>query len=219
MASPTQRTCCCSVAQLCLTLCNPIDCSTPGFPVLHCLLEFSQTHVYWVGDAIQPSHPLSPPSPLALNLSHHQNLFQWVSSSHQVARVDGRLYVSRNLSIFSYVVHFVNIWLFILLSYNLLYFSGISYISSFISSFIRLLFLFFFIILAKVFFSVSFQKNKLLVLFIFSIFCLVSISCICTLVFVVCFHLWTLELICSSFPVSLRCKGWLFIWDFSCFLM
>ena len=53
--------CCFSVAQLCLTLCDPTDCSTPGFPVLHYLLEFVQTHIYWVGDAMQPSHPLSPP--------------------------------------------------------------------------------------------------------------------------------------------------------------
>ena len=56
---------CCSVAQSCLTLCNPMDCSTPGFPVLHCLLEFAQTHVHWVSETIQPSHPLLPPSPLA----------------------------------------------------------------------------------------------------------------------------------------------------------
>ena len=52
--------CCCSVAQLCLTLCNPMDCSMPGFPVLHHLPELAQTHVHWVGDAIQPSHPLCP---------------------------------------------------------------------------------------------------------------------------------------------------------------
>ena len=71
----------------CLTLCNPMDCSMSGLPVLHCLPEFTQTHVHWVGDAIQPSHPLSPPSPPALNLSQHQSLFQWVSSSHQVAKV------------------------------------------------------------------------------------------------------------------------------------
>ena len=63
-----------------------MDCSTPGFPVHHQLLEFSQTHVHWVGDAIQPSYPLSSPSPPAFNLSQHQNLFQWVSSSHQVAK-------------------------------------------------------------------------------------------------------------------------------------
>ena len=64
-----------------------MDCSTPGFPVLHYLPELAQTHVHWVGDAIQPSHPLLSPSPSALNLSQHQGLFQWVSSSHQVAEV------------------------------------------------------------------------------------------------------------------------------------
>ena len=64
-----------------------MDCSTPGFPVFHCLPEFAQTHVHWVGDAIQPSHPLSPLSPPALNLSQHQSVFHWVSSSHQVAKV------------------------------------------------------------------------------------------------------------------------------------
>ena len=62
-------------------------CSTPGFPVLHYLLEFAQTHVIWVDDAIQPSHPLSPPSPPTFTLSQHQGLFQWVSSSRQVAKV------------------------------------------------------------------------------------------------------------------------------------
>ena len=78
---------CCSVAQSCLIPCDPMDCSTPGFTVLHCLPEFAQTHVLWVSDAIQPSHPLSPPSPPALSLSQHQNLFQWVGSSHQMAKV------------------------------------------------------------------------------------------------------------------------------------
>jgi len=68
------------------TLCNPIDCSIPGFPVHHQLPEFTQTHVHWVGDDTEPSHPLSSPSPPALNLSQHQGLFQWVSSSHQVAK-------------------------------------------------------------------------------------------------------------------------------------
>ena len=76
-----------SVAQLCLTLCDPMDCSMPGFPVHHQLPEFTQTHVHWVGDAIQPSHPLSSPSPPSLNLSQHQGLFKWVSSSHQVPKV------------------------------------------------------------------------------------------------------------------------------------
>ena len=76
-----------SVAQSCLTFCDPMDCSTPGFPVHHQLLEFPQTHVHWVGDAIQPSHPLSSPSPPAFSLSQHQDLFKWVSLSHQVAKV------------------------------------------------------------------------------------------------------------------------------------
>ena len=66
-------------------LCNPMDCSMPGLPVHHQLPEFTQTHVHWVGDAIQPSHPLSSPSPPAFNLSQHQSLFQWLNSSHQVA--------------------------------------------------------------------------------------------------------------------------------------
>ena len=66
---------------------QPRDCSTPGFPVHHQLPEFTQTHVHRIGDAIQPSHPLLSPSPPALNLSQHQGLFKWVSSSHQVARV------------------------------------------------------------------------------------------------------------------------------------
>ena len=64
-----------------------MNCSTPGLPVHHQLLEFTQTHVHWVGDAIQPSHPLSSPSPPAVNLSQHQGFFQWVSSSHLVAKV------------------------------------------------------------------------------------------------------------------------------------
>ena len=76
-----------SVAQLCPTLWDPMNCSMPGLPVHHQLLEFTQTHVHWVGDAIQPSHPLSSPSPPALSLSQHQDFFKWVSSSHQVARV------------------------------------------------------------------------------------------------------------------------------------
>ena len=66
-----------AVAKSCPALCNPMNCSTPGFPVLHCLLEFAQTHVHWAGDAIQLFYPLSPSSPPALNLSQHQGLFQW----------------------------------------------------------------------------------------------------------------------------------------------
>ena len=73
-----------SVAQSCLTLCDPMNHSTPGLPVHHQLPEFTQTHVHWVGDAIQPSHPLSSPSPPARSPSQHQGLFQWVDSLHTV---------------------------------------------------------------------------------------------------------------------------------------
>ena len=78
---------CCSVSESHLTLCDPMDCSTPGFPGLLYLLVFAQTHGCCYGDAIQPSHPLSSPSPPAFNVSQHQDLFQGVSFSHQVARV------------------------------------------------------------------------------------------------------------------------------------
>ena len=74
------------VAQLCLTLCSSMDCSTPGLPVHHQLPEFTQTHVHWVSDAIQTSHPLSFPSCPSFNLSQHQGHFQWVSSSYHVAK-------------------------------------------------------------------------------------------------------------------------------------
>ena len=76
-----------SVTQFCLTLCSPIECSTPGFPVHHQLLGFTQTHVHWVGDAIQPSHFLSFPSLPAFNLSQHRGLLEWIRFSHQVAKV------------------------------------------------------------------------------------------------------------------------------------
>ena len=79
--------CCCSVAKLCPTICDSMACSTLDFSVLPYLPEFTQIHVLWVDDVIQPSHPLSPPSLLALNLSQHQGLFQWVVSLHQVAKV------------------------------------------------------------------------------------------------------------------------------------
>ena len=69
----------CSVAKPCPNLCNPMNCTTPGFPALHYLPEFVQTHVHWVGDAIQPSHLLSCSSPFVFNLSQHQGLSQWVS--------------------------------------------------------------------------------------------------------------------------------------------
>ena len=75
-----------SVARSCLTCCDPRDCSTPSFSLLHHILEFTQTHVHWVSKATQPSHPLSSPSP-AFKLSQHQGLLQWVSSSHHVAKV------------------------------------------------------------------------------------------------------------------------------------
>ena len=76
-----------SVSQLCPTLCDPMNRSTPGLPVHHQLPESTQTHVHWAGDAIQPSHPLLSSSPPALNLSQYHGLFKWVSSSHQVAKV------------------------------------------------------------------------------------------------------------------------------------
>ena len=75
-----------SVAQSCPTLCDPMNHSKPGLPIHHQLPESTKTHVHWVDDATQPSHPLSSPSP-TLNLSQHQGLFKWVSSSHQVAKV------------------------------------------------------------------------------------------------------------------------------------
>ena len=76
-----------SVAQSCPTLCDPMNRSTPGLPVHHQLLEFTQTHFHWVSDTIQPSHPLLSPSPPAPNPSQHQSLFQWVNSPHEVAKV------------------------------------------------------------------------------------------------------------------------------------
>ena len=76
-----------SVIQSCPSLCYPKDCSMPGLPVHHQPPEFTQTQVHWVGDAIQPSYPLSSPSPPTFNLSQHQGLFKWVRSSHQVAKV------------------------------------------------------------------------------------------------------------------------------------
>ena len=74
------RICCCSVIQSCLTLFDSMDCSTPGFPVLHHLTELAQTQVHWVRDAIQPSRPLSSPCLPAFSLSQHQGHFQWVGS-------------------------------------------------------------------------------------------------------------------------------------------
>ena len=81
------RISCCSFAESCPTLCDPMDSSMPGFPVLHYLLEFAQAPVHWVSDVIQLSHPPSSPSPLALNLSQHQGLFQWIGFLHLVPKV------------------------------------------------------------------------------------------------------------------------------------
>ena len=78
---------CCSVTRSCPTLCSLMDCSVPDFPSLNHLPELAQTYVHWVSDAVQPSWPLPSPSLPAFNLSQHQSLFQWVSSSHQVAKV------------------------------------------------------------------------------------------------------------------------------------
>ena len=76
-----------SLTQSCLTLCDPMDCSKPGLPVHHQHPELAQTHIHWVGNAIEPSYPLSSLSPPVFNLSQQQGLCQWVSSSHQVAKV------------------------------------------------------------------------------------------------------------------------------------
>ena len=100
--------CCCWVIQLCLTPWDTMDCSTPCFPVLYYPPEFAQTHVYWVNIAIQPSHPLSPPSPPTLNLSQHHSLFQWVCSLHQVAKV---LELQRQSFLWIFRVDFLQDWL------------------------------------------------------------------------------------------------------------
>ena len=87
---------CCSTDMSCLTICDPIDCSiphhllesdVPHHPLPPHILEFAQVHIHWIGDVIQQSHPLSSSAPSAINLSQHQGLFQWVSSSHQVTKV------------------------------------------------------------------------------------------------------------------------------------
>ena len=98
-----------SVTQSCPTLCNPMDCSTPGFPVHHQLRELSWTHVHWVGGAIQPSYPLSSSSPLAFNLFQHQGLFQWVSSLHQEAKVL-ELHFQHQFFQWIFRTHFLHYW-------------------------------------------------------------------------------------------------------------
>ena len=87
LRKPHDGGCCCSFAKSCPTLCNPMKCRMPGFPVLHYLPEFAQTHVHWVSDAIQPSHPLLPSSPITFSLCQSQGLFQWVGSLQQVTKV------------------------------------------------------------------------------------------------------------------------------------
>ena len=82
-----QTTGCCSVTKSCPALWNPMDCSMPGFPVLHYVPDFAQIHVHWVSDAIWPSHPLLPPFPFAFHLSQYQGLFQPVSSLKQVTKI------------------------------------------------------------------------------------------------------------------------------------
>ena len=78
--------CCCLFTKSCLTLCHLMDSRMASFPVLHCFPEFAQSYVHWINDAIQPSHPLSSPSPPAFNFSQYQGLFQWLSSLSQVAK-------------------------------------------------------------------------------------------------------------------------------------
>ena len=100
-----------SVAQSYLTLCNSMDCSTPGLPVCHQLPEFTQTNVHWVGDSIQPSHPLSSPSPSTFNFSQHQGLFQWVISLHQMAKVLSFIFSISPSSEYSGLISFRMDWL------------------------------------------------------------------------------------------------------------
>ena len=101
-----------SVAQSCPTLYNPMDCSTPGFPAHHHLLELPQTHVHWIGDANQPPHFLSSPSPPAFNLSQHQSIFQWAGSSHQVTKVL-ELHISPS-NVYSVLISFGIDWFYLL---------------------------------------------------------------------------------------------------------
>ena len=102
--------CCCSVTKSCPTPCYSMDCSMPGFFVLHYFPEFAQTHVCWVNDSIQPSHSLLPYFPPALNLSQHQDLFQWVSSFLQVAKVL-ELWLYHQSFQWIFRVHFLYDWL------------------------------------------------------------------------------------------------------------
>ena len=104
-----------SEVQSCTTLCDPLGCSMPGLPVHHQLPEFTQTHVHWVGDAIQPSHPLSTPSLPTFNLYQHQGLFKWVGSFHQVAKVL-EFQIQHHPFQWIFRIHFLSDWLFDLLA-------------------------------------------------------------------------------------------------------
>ena len=107
---PSVYYCCFSVTKSCLTLCDAMDCSMPGFPVPHYLPRLAQTHVHWVNNAIQSSHPLLPPSPPALNLSQHQGLFQWISSLHQVAKLQS-IRASASVLPWIFKIDFLSDWL------------------------------------------------------------------------------------------------------------
>ena len=104
-----------SVTQSCLTLCNPMDCSVLGFPVHHQLQELAQTHVHRASDAIQPSHPLSSPSPPTFNLFQHQGLFQWVSSLHQIVKYQNFSFNIRSSNEYSGLISFRINWFDLLL--------------------------------------------------------------------------------------------------------
>ena len=97
-----------------LTLCDPMDCSTPGLPAHHQLLELAQAHVHWVGDGIQQSHPLLSPSPPAFNLCQHHGLFQWISSSHQWPKYRSFSFSINPSSEYSGLIYFRIDWLDIL---------------------------------------------------------------------------------------------------------
>ena len=103
-----------SFTQSCLTLCDSMDRSMPGLHVHHQLLEFIQTHVHWVSDAIQPSHPLSSISPPAFSLAQHQGLFKWVSSLHQVARYWSFIYRISPSNEYSGLISFRMEWMYLL---------------------------------------------------------------------------------------------------------
>ena len=102
---------CCSFTQSCPTLWDSMNCSMPGFPVLHYLLEFAQTHVHWVNDAIQPSHLPLPPSLPAFNPSQHQGLFQGISFSYQVAKVLELQFQYQSFQWYSGLISFRMDWL------------------------------------------------------------------------------------------------------------